>query len=120
MHRNKYQQRPFDHIELVKQIGAMTVLGISGGRVGIITNEQDETIEIILPVSKGYRVAITLGWADTWIVRREFVRKGKVFVKGVVDDVYCEQISEVAYQASCYVNVPFGESVEQTNKGESK
>ena len=109
--KNEYQQRVFSTAELVKQIGRMNVLAISGGRVHSVVNEEGETVEVQLPVSHGYRVAITLGFMDTWIVRREFVHAGKVFVKGVVEDVYFTEVGEVAYKASCYVNVPFGEEV---------
>ena len=109
--KNEYQQRVFSTAELVKQIGRMNVLAISGGRVHSLVNDEGETVEVQLPVSHGYRVAITLGFMDTWIVRREFVRAGKVFVKGVVEDVYFTEVGEVAYKASCYVNVPFGEEV---------
>jgi hypothetical protein len=108
---NEFQCRTFDTQELVKQIGFMNVLAISGGRVHSIVNDEGETVEVQLPVGKGYRVAITLGFMDTWTVRREYVRKGVVTVKGVQEDVYCDQVGEVAYKASCFVNVPFGEGV---------
>ncbi|NDC49690.1 MAG: hypothetical protein EBZ61_11545, partial [Micrococcales bacterium] len=71
--KNEYQQRVFSTAELVKQIGKMNVLAISGGRVHSVVNDEGETVEVQLPVSHGYRVAITLGFMDTWIVRREFV-----------------------------------------------
>ena len=109
--KNQYQQRVFSTAELVKQLGMMNILAISGGRVHSVVNEDGETVEVQLPVGHGYRVAITLGFMDTWIVRREFVRGGKVFVKGVQEDVYFTEVGEVAYKASCYVNVPFGEEV---------
>lgn len=106
---NQYQVRPFDAKVLVNQMGRMNVLAISGGRVHAIVNDEGQTVEVQFPVGHGYRVAITLGFMDTYTVRREFVRAGKVFVKGVVEDVYFDQVGEIAYQASCYVNVPFGE-----------
>jgi hypothetical protein len=108
---NEFQCRTFDTQELVKQIGYMNVLAISGGRVHSIVNDEGETVEVQLPVGKGYRVAITLGFMDTWTVRREYVRSGVVKVKGVQEDVYFDQVGEVAYKASCFVNVPFGEEV---------
>jgi len=110
MDSNEYQVRSFDKKVLVDQIGRMNVLAISGGRVHSIVNDEGETVEVQLPVGHGYRVAITLGFMDTYTVRREFVRAGKVFVKGVVEDVYYDEIGEVAYKASCYVNVPFGKA----------
>lgn len=100
--------RPFSENELISQIGRMNVFAISGGRVSVIVNDERETIEIQLPVSNGYRVSIKLGWDDTYTVSRQFVRKGVVFDKGTVEGIYCEEIGEVAYKASCFRNVEFG------------
>jgi len=99
--------RPFDEDELIAQIGRMNIFAISGGRVGVI-RENGETVGIELPVSNGYRVSIKLGWDDTWTVSRQFVRKGTVFDKGTLENVYADQVSEIAYQASCFRNVEFG------------
>jgi hypothetical protein len=99
--------RPFDEDELIAQIGRMNIFAISGGRVGVI-RENGETVGIELPVSNGYRVSIKLGWDDTWTVSRQFVRKGIVFDKGTLENVYADQVSEIAYQASCFRNVEFG------------
>jgi hypothetical protein len=107
----KQEGRPFDAKELCDQIGIMNIFAISGGRVRNIVNDQGETIEVELPVSNGYIVSITLGWNDTWTVSRQFVRKGVVSDKGTLEDVYCEQVGEVAYKASCFRNVEFGEKV---------
>ena len=107
----KQEGRPFNEDELINQIGRMNVFAISGGRVGVIVNNQGETIEVQLPVSNGYRVSITLGWNDTWTVSRQFVRKGVVSDKGTLENVYCEQVGEIAYKASCFRNVQFGEKV---------
>ena len=104
--------RPFDENELISQIGRMNVFAISGGRVGVIVNGEGETVEIHLPVSNGYRVSIKLGWDDTYTVSRQFVRKGTVSDKGTIEGVYCTEIGEVAYQASCFrSNDAFGKVV---------
>lgn len=87
---------------LVQQIGRGNVLAISGGRV------QVREYGITLPVHAGYRVEIDLEPSDTYTVRRVFVRGHKTWVKGEVTNVYCDQVGETAYQASCYVNVEFG------------
>lgn len=100
--------RPFSENELISQIGRMNVFAISGGRVSVIVNDERETVEIQLPVSNGYRVSIKLGWDDTYTVSRQFVRKGVVSDKGTVEGIYCEEIGEVAYKASCFRNVEFG------------
>ena len=98
--------RPFNEDELITQIGRMNVFAISGGRVGVIVNDDGETVEIQLPVAYGYRVRITLGWDDTYTVSRVIVKNTKKgineVIKGTVEGVYCENLGEVAYQASCF------------------
>jgi hypothetical protein len=101
-------QRPFDEDVLIDQIGRMNVLAISGGRVGVVKNNEGETIEVELPCGAGYRISIILAWDDTYTVTRQFVRKGTVFQKGTVEGVYCDQVGEIAYKASCWRNVEFG------------
>ena len=76
---------------------------ISGGRVVRLT---DSTLA--LPVGSGYRVTVTLNALDMYDVRREFVRGGTVFSHGC-ETVFCDDLGETAYRASCYVNVEFGE-----------
>ena len=107
----KQEGRPFDEDVLIDQIGRMNVFAISGGRVGVTKNNQGETVEIELPVGYGYRVSITLGWDDTYTVSRQFVRKGVVTDKGTIEGVYCDQVGEIAYKASCWRNVEFGKAV---------
>ena len=87
---------------ILRQIGAMNLLAISGGRSRL----EGETL--VLPVGKGYSVEIDL-YNDLYNVRRVFKRGTKKWVKGEVFGVYCDQIGEVAYQASCFVNVEFGD-----------
>jgi hypothetical protein len=103
------EYRAFDEDVLIDQIGRMNIFAISGGRVGVTKNNQGETVEVELKVGKGYRVSIKLDWNDTYIVSRQFVRKGVVTDKGTVDGIYCEEIGEVVYKASCFRNVEFGE-----------
>jgi len=102
-------QRPFDEDVLIDQIGRMNVLAISGGRVGVVKNNEGETIEVELPCGAGYRISIILAWNDTYTVTRQFVRAGTVFQKGTIEGVYCDQVGEIAYKASCWRNVEFGE-----------
>ena len=105
----KQEGRPFNEDELIKQIGRMNIFAISGGRVGVTKNSRGETVEIEIKVSNGYRVVISLGWNDEYIVSRQFVRSGVVYDKGTLENVLCDNIGEVAYKASCFRNVQFGE-----------
>lgn len=87
---------------LLRQIGAGNVLAISGGR--IVTTDDGA----ILPVRYGYTVEVELDRAaDTYTVRRVFTRAGRRTVKGAVAGVYCDQVGETAYRASCFRD-PFG------------
>lgn len=95
--------RECDAQELKAQIGVMNIMAISGGRVGI------SATGVELPVSSGYRVYVNLDFDDTYTVQRVLVRKGIANLKGIVEGVYCDEVGEIAYQASCYKNVAFGE-----------
>lgn len=81
--------------EIARQIGA-NIFAISGGRVRPI----DDGIE--LPVGSGYSVRIQLTAADDYTVSRVFRRGAKEWIKGVREGVYCDEVSEAAYYASCY------------------
>lgn len=93
---------PCDTSELLAQIGRMNVLAISGGRV------QRRETGVTLPVSSGYRVLVDLAASDTYVVQRVMVRGAKTFVKGVRENVYCDEVGEAAYRASCYRSNDFG------------
>ena len=82
--------------DLLAQIGRMNILAISGGR--ITTRDTG----ITLPVSNGYRVTVDLAPNDTYTVRRTFTRGTQTWIKGERTNVYCDQVSEVAYYASCF------------------
>jgi hypothetical protein len=95
--------RECDTRTLLQQVGTMNVLAISGGRVGV------RETGVTLPVSNGYRVTVDLDWNDTYVVRRIFERGTKTWVKGEQRNVYCDEVGEVAYRASCFRNGPWGE-----------
>ena len=103
--------RPFNEDTLLDQIGIGNVLAISGGRVGVHRIE-GECWELDLPVSSGYLVRITLAGDDTYTVQRILKRRKKgesspsFTIKGEMRGVYCDQVGEVAYYASCYKSYP--------------
>jgi hypothetical protein len=94
--------RECDARTIATQIGTMNILAISGGR--IIGRETG----ISLPVSNGYSVTVDLDWNDTYVVRRVFKRGAKVWIKGEQRNVYCDEVGEAAYQASCFRNGAWG------------
>ena len=57
---------------------------------------------IELPVSAGYSVRIHLTGCDDYTVERVFKRGAKEWIKGRRVRVYCDQLSEAAYRASCF------------------
>lgn len=99
------QFRECDTTTLLQQVGRMNVLAVSGGRV------MRRQTGVTLPVAHGYSVTVDLAGNDTYTVRRVFKRGAKVWVKGEETNVYCEQVGDSVYRASCYVNVAFGEAV---------
>lgn len=93
--------RDIDLPQLRAQLG-WNLAAISGGR---ITWHGPSCV--LLPVGSGYRVAIILEANDTYTVRRIHIGT-RVTIKGEVSGVYCEQLAEIAYQASCFHDGPFG------------
>ena len=87
---------------LRSQIGRNTFFAICGGRSEIRDGK------LHMAVSSGYRVVVSLEANDTYTVERIMKRGAKVFPKGIVTDVYAEQVSDVCWDASCYKNVEFG------------
>jgi hypothetical protein len=85
-----------DAATLVAQIGRMNVMAISGGRV------IDSGHGVILPVSSGYKVTVDLAGNDTYTVRRIMFRGMKAWIKGERANVYCEEVGQAAYYASCF------------------
>ncbi len=83
---------------MTEQIGRMNVLAISGGRRVAVS----ETV-LELPVNHGYTVRVTYNPVpDLYTVERLLRRGGKETVKGTLTEVYCDELSEAAYGASCY------------------
>ena len=101
--------REMDPQVTLAQVGRMNLMAISGFRWHLDEYVLGERYaDIILPVGSGYRVRIALDASDTYTVTREMKRGAKVFVKGVQTDVYCDELGEVCYQASCYKSNDFG------------
>ena len=96
--------RDCDADAIIGQIGRMNLMAISGFRV------TRRNTGVTLPVGAGYSVTVDLDWDDTYVVRRVFKRGAKVWIKGEQRNVYCEEVGEVAYRASCFRNGDWGEA----------
>ena len=91
-------------LEMMRQIGAATLLAVSGGRFQL-----PEPGRLRLPVACGYKVDVTYdAGADLYEVARIWVRGEQTVVKDTLDGIYADQLSEVVWAASCFRNVPFG------------
>jgi len=85
-----------NHRQALFHIGGMNRAAICGGRSHGTQNA------VIMPVSHGYDVVVSLAANDTYKVQRVFARAGKATVKAEWSDVYADQVGEIAYQASCF------------------
>ena len=99
--------RPCNTQEIVEQIGRWTIMAISGLNVARIYNSDMETVGISLPINNTRRVDVVLDWDDTYIVRRirrivSGKNKGQEVTEEEYRNIYCDQISHVAYAASCW------------------
>jgi len=91
--------RDIDPEQLIRQIGRMNLLAVSGGRW-----LHRGVSEIGFPCGAGYEVLVTLEADDTYTVRRLFKRGADWFLHGERTNVYCDEVSEVCYYASCHVS----------------
>ena len=99
--------RPCSAMEIVSQIGKMTVLAVSGGRMTALRNEEGDEVGVILPINPTRRVEVVLDFMDTYTVRRvRYLNKGQFAGKEVVEfereDIYCDELYDVVYTASCW------------------
>jgi hypothetical protein len=99
--------RQCDPKVLRDQIGMMTVMAVSGGRWGAIRTSDGEPIGVILPCGTNRTVEVTLSFWDTYTVRRyrqvvRGERRGDDIVEHEATNVYCDEISEAVYTASCW------------------
>jgi hypothetical protein len=90
-----------------QQIPVMTRMAISGGRVKPVK------YGISMPVSSGMAVEVLMAADDTYVVRRTFTRKQEgvpvTFDHGERTNVYCDDLGEVCYYASCYKSYEDGD-----------
>lgn len=89
--------RYLDWSQLRRQIGVGNLMAVSGGRWA-----QVGTSSVRLPCGAGFEVLVTLEADDTYTVRRLFKRGARTFLHGERSNVYCDEVSEVVYYASCF------------------
>lgn len=82
---------------LFAQMGAGNYFAVAGGRA-----KREVGGAIVFPQRYGWEVRVTVNALDMYCVERVFSRGGKRTVKGVMDDIHCEDVGNVIYDASCY------------------
>lgn len=93
--------------ELKSQIGLRTIYAISGGRYAIHRDKLGKPIGLLFKTATNRFIVIVYHWNDTYSVHRyrrvvKGANRGQFVVEFEQYDVYCDQISEVAYEASCF------------------
>jgi hypothetical protein len=94
---------------LIAQMGRMNLFAISGGKWAQIVDAQDDVpCGLIMPCGGNRAVEVVLNWMDLYTVRRvryitSGANKGDVVVEETLGEmVYCTEVGEVAYRASCW------------------
>lgn len=99
--------RPCSADEIARQIGRMNILAVSGGRVTALKDAEGSEVGVFLPITSDRRVEVVLDFMDTYTVRRvRYILKGAKAGDEVVEaehsDIYCDEVGEVVYSASCW------------------
>lgn len=108
LNRNEERQgRYCDTQTVLAQIGRPTVFGVSGGKVVVIRDTDNEPIGVILPCGGNRAVEIVLNFLDLYDVRRVRLvtsgeNRGSTVVEHEVTDLYFDQLAEQVWAASCW------------------
>jgi hypothetical protein len=99
--------RPCEAREIIRQIGALNLLGVSGGRWAVIRDSHDDEIGVRMPCGTNREIEVILSFWDTYIVRRyrtivKGERRGQDIMEFEAQDVYCTEVGETVWQASIW------------------
>ena len=92
---------------LISQMGRMNFLSISGGKYAQIVDEDNYSVGMIMPCGGSRAVEVVLNFLDLYDVRRvRYItagkNKGDIVVEHEVKDIYCEELANQAWRASCW------------------
>lgn len=93
--------------EALRQMGAMNVAAVSGGRYQL-----DGEGRLELPVSNGYFVRVSLTPGDDYTVERVFRRSGVEYPKGRKERIYFDELGEEVYRASSFRSYGYGDQAD--------
>lgn len=99
--------RPCEAREIIRQIGVMNLLGVSGGRWGVIRDSYGEEIGVIIPCGTNREVEVTLSFWDTYTVRRyrrvvKGAQRGNDVLEFEATNIYCDEVGEQVWQSSIF------------------
>jgi hypothetical protein len=99
--------RECDPTEIIRQIGKWNLLAISGGLWGAIKDSEGYEVGVFMPCSRNRMVEVILDFSDTYTVKRTRrvlvgANAGTTITEYETSFIYCDQVGEVAYQASCW------------------
>jgi hypothetical protein len=99
--------RECDPHEVIAQMGKMNFFAVCGGKWAKVNASDGVTIGLLMPCGESRAVEVVLNFLDVYEVRR--VRrvnrgdnKGSLVVEYEVLDVYCENLGDAVYSASCW------------------
>lgn len=92
---------------ILSQMGLMNLYGVSGGKWSALSASDGSEIGVILPCGESRAVEVILNGSDLYEVRRVRLvnkgqQKGTVVVEIEVLDVFCENLGDAVYSASCW------------------
>lgn len=99
--------RDCDPQEVIAQMGKMTFLAVCGGKWAKVNASDGVTVGLLMLCGESRAVEVVLNYIDLYEVRRVRLvnrgeAKGTLVVEHEVLDVFCENLSEVVYSASCW------------------
>lgn len=105
--RIEQDARPCDPKVIIQQMGVPTFFAVCGGKWTAVVNKDNETVGVLMPTSGSRMVEVILDWMDTYTVRRTRIvthgdKRGDIVVESETQMVYCDQLNEVVWQASCW------------------
>ena len=98
--------RECDPTVIRQQIGGMTFLGVCGGKWAKIM-DHSYSCGVILFLGESRALEVILDYDDTYKVRRNRLvtsgkDKGEIVIESETSGVYCDQLTEVVWSASCW------------------
>jgi hypothetical protein len=99
--------RDCDPQEVIAQMGRMNFFAVCGGKWAKINASDGVTIGLLMPCGESRAVEVVLNFLDLYEVRRVRLvnrgeAKGTLVVEHEVLDVYCENLGDAVYSASCW------------------